>query len=323
MTNRTHNHRAFTLIELLVVIAIIGVLISILLPAITGARSQAKSAVCLSRLRTLGQGMQLYINLYKDTFPPGRMPKVNDDQVRMRILGGWKYRPSFLAMMANEVGMQPFTEPIANKKLIDEEGQPGDRQNYASEVYVCPETPHWLDERNGSYGYNYQFLGNTRLRDEQYLTSYKNWPVKSASVRTPSDCVAIGDSMGTAASYIPRERTPYEDNNFADSRSARTSSAYGNEGFNFDPPRVDPENGEMAGLEEGHRTALHPRHRDYGNILWVDAHASGESLESLGYEVTEDGIITFDGNNTRFHPQALDEPWLQDPNLRRPQPDRP
>lgn len=51
----------FTLVELLVVIGIIGVLISLLLPALGRARAEAKRAVCLSNLRTLGQCYLLYV----------------------------------------------------------------------------------------------------------------------------------------------------------------------------------------------------------------------------------------------------------------------
>jgi type II secretory pathway pseudopilin PulG len=62
---------AFTLVELLVVIGLIGLLIALLLPALSRAREASARTKCLSNLRQLGGAFQMYADMFKDRIPLG------------------------------------------------------------------------------------------------------------------------------------------------------------------------------------------------------------------------------------------------------------
>jgi prepilin-type N-terminal cleavage/methylation domain-containing protein/prepilin-type processing-associated H-X9-DG protein len=67
---RTRDTGGFTLVELLVVIGIIAILISLLLPVVSGARQQAMGIECASNLRSIGQGFFAYLNENGGVYPP-------------------------------------------------------------------------------------------------------------------------------------------------------------------------------------------------------------------------------------------------------------
>lgn len=69
--NRTRV--AFTLIELLVVIAIVALLLSVLIPALTGAKRFATSAACLFNQKSLMRSYSLYIEANENKIPGGRI----------------------------------------------------------------------------------------------------------------------------------------------------------------------------------------------------------------------------------------------------------
>src|SRR3954467_14321290 len=68
-TSPLNLRKGFTLIELLVVIAIIGVLASLLMPALARAKSKAKDTDCLNNLKQIGVALFMYADDHQSLLP--------------------------------------------------------------------------------------------------------------------------------------------------------------------------------------------------------------------------------------------------------------
>lgn len=87
------RHRGFTLVELLVVIAIIGVLVSLLLPAVQAAREAARRAQCSSNLRQIA----LAVHHYESTL--GAYPASFGRGAGTSVASGWSAQARILPFM--------------------------------------------------------------------------------------------------------------------------------------------------------------------------------------------------------------------------------
>ncbi len=83
MINTSRRRLGFTLIELLVVVSIIALLISILLPAVSSVRRQARISIDVQHMRDHGIGLASYGSSNADELPaPPRVPRLQSGQVQ-------------------------------------------------------------------------------------------------------------------------------------------------------------------------------------------------------------------------------------------------
>ena len=133
---------AFTLVELLVVIGIIAVLMSLLIPALAGARESANRLKCANNLRQLGTAMTVYAS----TANNGEYPRT-------------VFNPKSKNLQLNNAGYK-VGDPFGKKGYVGENNVPASMfllfrtQDLSPALFICPSSegvPGFVNEdRNGS-----------------------------------------------------------------------------------------------------------------------------------------------------------------------------
>ncbi len=223
----------FTLIELLVVIAIIAILAAILFPVFARAREKARQSTCLSNLKQLGQAVQMYAQDYEGypimSSPSSQVPRT-------------RWADAIFAYVKSE---KMFTCPNVTDA------------NVLSKTFA-----HNAAARYGGYGFNYQYLGNSR-------SAPPNLPFSAADamVERPADTVALADTDG----------------------ALNANGTYSVEGvYVVDPPVGSSRgSGNASGYyaantyANGGRAIPAERHTDMVNVAFCDGHAKAIKRSQL------------------------------------------
>lgn len=147
---------AFTLIELLVVIAIIAILAAILFPVFAQAKVAAKKTANLSNLRQVSIAVQMYA-MDQEGYPMMSSPSSAVPRTR------W---PDHIYSYVKNTDI--FTGPLAPVEIKGKKFAHNQTLTY------------------GGYGYNYQYLGNSRFP----------WTAADTAIGYPAETVAVTDTRG-------------------------------------------------------------------------------------------------------------------------------
>ena len=178
------KENAFTLIEMLTVIAIIGILVALLLPALSLAKARAQRIRCVSNLHQLGIGLSVIV--------------MNNRAYPLGLANPYPYGEWFGQLEVEGLG-------IAKPP----------RDFIRTGVWRCPAYgPQHLGFPFSSYGYNYygdsfvqSWTNNFGLLGHFAVKPYSGRsneliplaPIGESEVVNPSDMMAIGDSYEGSA----------------------------------------------------------------------------------------------------------------------------
>ncbi|WP_309696794.1 DUF1559 domain-containing protein [Armatimonas sp.] len=233
---------AFTLIELLVVIAIIAILAAILFPVFAQARAKARQASSISSLKQLGLAVSMYAQDW-EAYPLHSSPSSQSPRTR--------WADYLFPYVKNE---QLFRAPGAPDSLH--------RKPFAHNPLAL----------YGSYGYNYQYLGNSR----------HPFAATDAEIERPAETIALTDTEGCSFDKGVRNVGNYViDPPLPSLRGSRPTTP--GEGFYGAPGTA-----ECGGLL-GCRAVPAERHSEMVTVAFADGHSKAMKRRQMD-DVNRDGV---------------------------------
>lgn len=139
------GRRGFSMIELLVTIGVIGVVMAILLPALSGGVGTARRTASLANLRTIGQLVQQYADQSADAYPWTRRG-VDSCGIPVQFSPIWQMSTHWPLAMGGVIDMAQLRGVMLS---------PGARRDDDTAVRPCIEPP--------SYTYSNSFLADPRV----------------------------------------------------------------------------------------------------------------------------------------------------------------
>lgn len=138
------HHPGFTLLELLVVVAIIGILASLLMPALQHAKEQARTKACVNNLRNLAQAARMYFDDYD-----GYAPRANEY---------YPFNGPYAITFSQALCRLGYLAANTNNMWHWDKTKPEPPLRCPSEPYY-PGPPPWFSSwYSGHYGFNQYFF---------------------------------------------------------------------------------------------------------------------------------------------------------------------